>query len=83
MITPALANAEDIARLFELERQHRMPVGFTAMSVKQSIAYLERIAYLSATSHGQRQPKVYIDEYVNDPKMETVRGTDSTAPEGH
>lgn len=64
MITPAIANGEDVIRLAELERQHRMPVGFTAMSVKQSIAYLERIAYLSATSHGQRQPKVYVNEQV-------------------
>lgn len=57
MITPALANAEDIARLFELERQHRMPAGTTEMAVKQATAYLIRIEYLRETSHGQRQPK--------------------------
>jgi hypothetical protein len=76
MITPAIANAEDIIRLMSLEGTAwpyvptgkwfvQLPIGTAASSVKAAIVYLERIAYLSATSHGQRQPKVYLNEYVN------------------
>ena len=58
MITPALANAEDMARLADLEDKHLLPEGTTYHAAMGSIAYLVRIAYLIETSHGQRVPKV-------------------------
>ena len=58
MITPALANAEDMARLADLEDKHLLPEGTTYHAAMDSIAYLVRIAYLIETSHGQRQPVV-------------------------
>ena len=58
MIIPALANAEDMARLADLEDKHLLPEGTTYHAAMDSIAYLVRIAYLIETSHGQRVPKV-------------------------
>ena len=61
MIVPALANLEDITRLSKLEQDQLMPAGFTMTATKQAIAYLERIAELSITSHKQRQPRVWVN----------------------
>lgn len=46
-ITGAIANTEDIFRLYRLEHEGKMPAGFARMAVDHTIAYLERIVWLA------------------------------------
>lgn len=57
----SLANIQDISRLRSLEAQGKLPAGFADTAAESATAYVLRIVHLSVTSHGQRQPTVFID----------------------
>jgi len=54
--SPAAATAQDMARLFELERAGHFPAGYTVRGLAAGAAYIDRILWLRAKYAVEKYP---------------------------